>query len=448
MTYKTYEEYRNIDNPFFKQIPHDWNIFKLKYITSSLESGKRKDFDDTAYAFSLGGEHINWDGTLNLTNKRYISQEFYNSMNKGKIQENDVLLVKDGATIGKTAFVDNLTQKMAVNEHVFIVRHNNKVLPKLLYYLISSHIGFTQIKLTETGSAQGGISQDISDKVEFIIPSNLTIQKQMINYLDSKVTKIDATIVKNKELIDLLNEKRVALINQVVTKGLNPEVPMKDSGIEWIGKIPEHWDIMNLKRFSNKITQGPNPDLSSISDEKKYKILKTKDITDKEIKYESTDYISSKSYLPFSNFKLMNNDILVCIVGHGSIGKINIFREQDEEFIFTRAIGLLRPDTSIIEPYFVKYFFESKIGKELINSIIEGSTGQEVVKTSKLGSLNITYPTLNEQKAIVNYLNNENSKIYKTIDKITQNIGLLEEYKTSLIHHVVTGKIDVRGEEI
>ena len=198
MTYKTYEKYINIDNHFFELMPLDWNIYKLKYITSSLESGKRKDFDDTTYAFSLGGEHINWEGTLNLTNKRYISEDFYNSMNKGKIQENDVLLVKDGATIGKTAFVDNLVQKMAVNEHVFIVRHNNIVLPKLLYYLISSHIGFTQIKLTETGSAQGGISQDILDKVDFIIPSNLTLQKQMVNFLDTKVTKIDATIAKNK----------------------------------------------------------------------------------------------------------------------------------------------------------------------------------------------------------------------------------------------------------
>ena len=170
-------------------------------------------------------------------------------MNKGKIQENDTLLVKDGATIGKTAFVSKLTQKMAVNEHVFILRNNHLLIPKLLFYLIASNLGFTQIKLTETGSAQGGISQDILDKVSFIIPYNLEEQEQIVNYLDKKTVKIDATIAKNEELIQLLEEKRVALINQVVTKGLDSDVPMKDSGVEWIGEIPENWDVVLFKRL-------------------------------------------------------------------------------------------------------------------------------------------------------------------------------------------------------
>ena len=77
MSYKTYDKLQEVDNTFFKQIPEHWNIFKLKYIINSLESGKRKDFESEDYAFSLGGEHINWDGTLNLKNKRYISKDFY-----------------------------------------------------------------------------------------------------------------------------------------------------------------------------------------------------------------------------------------------------------------------------------------------------------------------------------------------------------------------------------
>ncbi len=144
MSYKSYEHYKISGINLIKNIPLNWNIFKFKFLITSLESGKRKDFEDENYALSLGGEHINWDGSLNLTNKRFISRDFYNSLNNGKVEKNDILLVKDGATIGKTAFVENLNCKMAVNEHVFIIRNNILIIPKLLYYLISSNIGFSQ----------------------------------------------------------------------------------------------------------------------------------------------------------------------------------------------------------------------------------------------------------------------------------------------------------------
>ncbi len=423
MTYKTYEKYINIDNHFFELMPLDWNIYKLKYITSSLESGKRKDFDDTTYAFSLGGEHINWEGTLNLTNNRYISEDFYNSMNKGKIQENDVLLVKDGATIGKTAFVDNLVQKMAVNEHVFIVRHNNIVLPKLLYYLISSHIGFTQIKLTETGSAQGGISQDILDKVDFIIPSNLTLQKQMVNFLDTKVTKIDATIAKNKELIDLLEEKRVALINQLVTKGLNPDVPMKDSGVDIIGNIPKNNKIVRLKFLCNiktgdKDTVNRNPD-------GKYPF-----------------YVRSPIVERIDTYSFDGEAVLMARDGVGA-GKV--FHYATGKFDYHQRVYNFHNFKHVV-PKFIYYYMSSLFSIE-----IEKGSAKSTVDSVRLPMLEdflICYPPINEQKQVIAYLDNETLKIDSIISKVKENIKLLDEYKTSLIHHVVTGKIDVRGEEI
>ena len=441
MAYKTYEDYINIDNHFFEQIPSDWNIYKLKYLTSSLESGKRKDFDNTTYAFSLGGEHINWDGTLNLTNKRYISKDFYNSMNKGKIQENDVLLVKDGATIGKTAFVSKLTQKMAVNEHVFIVRHNNEVLPKLLYYLISSHIGFNQIKLTETGSAQGGISQDILDKVEFIIPSNLTIQKQMINYLDTKVTKIDATIAKNKKLIDLFEEKRVALINKVVTKGLNHYVQMKDSGVEWIGEIPEHYLMMKISNIFNNIGSGTTPKSSN----EEYYIdgdvnwLITGDLNDDYI-YETSTQITTKALHDVSSLKIYPQDSLVIAMYGATIGKLGLLKVKT---CTNQACCVLSKSNNLNIKYAYYWFLGYR--NEIISLSYGG--GQPNISQDVIKNLRIIVPPLNEQKQIVNYLDNEITNINDTISKINENIKLLEEYKSSLIHHVVTGKIDVRSDE-
>lgn len=439
MVHKEYNNQINSRINWVGNIPSHWgkSKFKHEFVFSKSTNTSKKP---TILSLTLQGIKIRDIST----NEGQIASSYdnYTKVYKGDIVLNPMDLI--------SGFVDCSPVEGVISPAYYTLKPNKDINPEYYKYYLQKHY-YEKIffPFAEGVSVDHRWTLKKEDFLNFsLIKPPIEEQKQISNYLDKQTAKIDATIAKNKELIDLLEEKRVALINQVVTKGLNPDVPMKDSGVEWIGEIPEHWDIINLKRFSNKITQGPNPDLSIFSDEKKYKILKTKDITDKEIKYETTDYIPSESYLPFSNFKLINNDILVCIVGHGSIGKINIFREQDKEFIFTRAIGLLRPDISIIEPYFVKYFFESKVGKELINSIIEGSTGQEVVKTSKLGSLNIAYPNLNEQRSIVSYLNNEICRIYKTIDKITLNINLLEEYKTSIIHHAITGKIDVREEVI
>lgn len=439
MSYKTYDAYETIDNSFLKQMPKDWEMFKLKFLINTLESGKRKDFENETFAFSIGGEHINWNGTLNLKNERYVSEDFYNSMSKGKICKNDTLLVKDGATIGKTAFVDNLPQKMAVNEHVFILRSNKLLNPKLLYYLIFSNLGFTQIKLTETGSAQGGISQNIADKVEFIIPINLNHQQQIVDYLDKQTAKIDETISKNEELIKLLEEKRVALINLVVTKGLNPDVPMKDSGVEWIGEIPEHWNINKIKKYFN-IYNGSTPKNNEENWNGNIHWITPAD-------YKTTDI-----YINNSSRKITKNGLNSCgttLVPKGSIivsnrAPIGTVAIANVDLCTNQGCKSLAIKRNI-NTKFVYYVLS--INEKELNKLGRGTTFMEL-SAYDLGTFPIPIAPDSEQKDIVNYLDKETSKINQTVSKIKENIKLLEEYKTSLIHNVVTGKIDVREEVV
>ena len=440
MSYKTYEQFKYNDSTFFPFIPNHWSEYKLKYLIDSLESGKRKDFEDVDYALSIGGEHINWNGTLNLTNRRYISEEFYNSMFKGKIKNNDVLLVKDGATIGKTAFIENFDLKMAANEHVFIIRNNKLIIPKLLYYLISSSIGFNQIKLTETGSAQGGISQDIRDKVFFPIAKNNEEQNKIVLYLDKKTSEIDVSIAKSKELISLLEEKKSALINQVVTKGLNPNVPMKDSGIEWIGEIPEHWAVIPLKRACSKITDGSHHSPETQYEGKYY--ITVKDVLEKEINFENANKISIDDFNDLKNNSCqpLKGDVLLS--KDGTIGKCVVVDYND--FVILSSLGLLRPNI-LINSNYLRYFLISDINIKQMFSFIRGSALKRLT-INIIKELEIILPSLQEQEQIIDYLDKETSKIDKSIKKLENNISLLEEYKDSLIHHAVTGKIDVRDE--
>ena len=134
-----------------------------------------------------------------------------------------------------------------IGDYYIILTKNYGVNQNCLYYLTCSDSGFKQIKLTETGSAQGGINQDFTAKVYFSIPEDKKDQIAIAAFLDKKTTRIDALIEKDKKLIALLKEKRTALINHVVTKGLDPNVKLKDSGVEWIGEIPEGWEVHKLK---------------------------------------------------------------------------------------------------------------------------------------------------------------------------------------------------------
>lgn len=418
----------------------------MKYLIDSIESGKRNDENNNNEVFSLGGEHINWNGSLNLTNERYISNDFYNNLNKGKIKEKDILLVKDGATIGKTAFISNMPfKKMAVNEHVFIIRSNKIIHPKLLYYLIKSNLGFMQIKLTEKGSAQGGINLDFTLDVYFPVPENLTTQYNIVNYLDNRITKIDETIENNQKLIELLEEKKVALINQVVTKGLNPNVSMKDSGIEWIGEIPESWNDYKLKHIISQFIAGGTP---KSDDEKFWGDANSNNIPWVAIndmsnidKVKNTSKYITREGLHNKNLKILSKGTILYSI-FASLGKVSVLGIPA---VTNQAIlGLITNSNIINNDYLVYYLnFLEKYIPLFSNSNTQDNLNTEIVK-----NFPIPLPNLNEQKLIVDFLDKETSNIFKAIDKIKKHTELLEEYKESLIYHVVTGQIDVRGEEI
>ena len=465
--YRVYQEFNGSDNmklkPYLKykdpgikwigEIPEDWEVHRLKFLLSSLESGSRETGGGNQLdegIFSLGGEHINWDGTLNLENSKLISEEYYNSMNQGKIKINDVLLVKDGATIGKTAIlIKKEFKKIAVNEHVFLIRSNKRIDPKLLYYLICGDSGFKQIKLTEVGSAQGGINQDFIAKVYFSIPKDKQEQTTITNFLDSKTAKIDALVEKDKILIELLKEKRAALINHAVTKGLNPNVKMKDSGIDWIGEIPEGWEIHRLKSFIPYIINGqwgeePNGDgfdmiVLRVADFGEFNFNLVKELTLRSVKDPK--------------LRIRDGDLVIEKSGGGEkqlVGRViqlkNISKQK--KYTYSNFLGKLIIKETISKDY-LKYYFKAFYNARVNYRYIKQTTGiQNLDIMALLQKEFFAFPQNKQQQtAIANYLDKATAKIDKTIQKIEQKIKLLEEYKKSLIHHTVTGKIDVRGLE-
>jgi len=448
MKLKPYPKYKDSGVEWIGEIPEDWKIQRLKYLLASIESGSRERGGGNILdegIFSLGGEHITWDGKLKLENLRFISEEHYNSMKNGKIRIKDVLLVKDGATIGKTAIVNKMKyKKMAVNEHVFILRSNQKVLPELLYYIVSSHSVFSQIKLTESGSAQGGIKKDFASKVIVTIPEKIKEQQKIVSFLNNKTSKIDLNIEKYNQFIELLKEKRAFLINHAVTKGLDPEIPMKDSGVEWIGEIPEEWKLRRLKYNASINPRGkkslPDPQMKvnflpmeKVSEDGDYdleSVNEYKNVSSGYTYFEDEDVLLAKITPCFENGK----GALVENLKHG-------FGFGSTEF------HVLRHGPHIY-PKYLFFFTKTHLFRRIGKAFMKGAAGQKRVSTDFVKNFPMPTPPLTEQKLIVNYLDKETSKIDTIIKKIQQNIKLLKEYKKSLIHHVVTGKVDVREVEL
>ena len=438
MSYKTYDEYKESKMSWIDKIPSTWDTIKAKHCFN-LSGGyafKSDDFTEEGIPLVRIGDITN--GTIDFNNCKRLPLEYATMMKEFLVESGDILIALTGATIGKIGQVTKTNEKILLNQRVGKLSSDSSNYYK---YILSSDLIKKQINLIADGSAQENISnEDIGNFEIFDIDNGL--KQQIANYLDKKTAKIDATIAKNEELIELLEEKRVALINQVVTKGLNPDVPMKDSGVEWIGEIPKHWNIINLKKCCETITDGSHFSPETTSEGKYY--ITVRDVSEDSIDFDNAPKISVEDYnvLKRNGCEPKKGDVLLS--KDGTIGKCIIVNDTD--FVILSSLGLLRPN-NLIKSEYLRYYLLSDINMKQMYSHIRGSAIKRLT-ISIIKELLLIHPSLKEQEDIVNYLNPKIAKINDTINKIKYNINLLEEYKTSLIHHVVTGKIDVRGEEI
>ena len=437
MNYESYDEYIQSKTYLIDEIPSHWEIVPMNQfvnlVTDYVANGsfaslranvEYKNEEDYAILVRLADNTNNFSGPF-----VYIDEDAYNFLSKSKLYEGDIVLSNTGS-IGSIFKVPNLGKPMSLGPNSLLIRFDNQILANYFFYLFNCDIGMKFLESITTVTTQPKFNKTDFRKLPMIMPP-FTEQKQIANYLDKKTAKIDATIAKNEELIELLEEKRVALINQVVTKGLNPDVPMKDSGVKWIGEIPKHWSIRPLKSVAN-IIMGQSPDSKDINDEKQGILFMQGNADFTNLYPQPSEYCTSPKKIS------REEDILMSV--RAPVGELNI---SDKRYGIGRGLCSIKP-IKVTQSFLWYYLLKSKTD---FNYYSNGSTF-DAITIGNLSSFPITIPELNEQKEIGVYLNKETSNIDKIIEKVTSNIQLLEEYKTSLIHHVVTGKIDVRGEEI
>ncbi len=437
-----YEKYKDSGIEWIGEIPENWDVKKIKhrcYVKGRVgwKGLKSSEFLTNGFSYLVTGTDFKND-TVDWDNCYHIDEERYNEDLYIQLQNEDLLITKDG-TIGKLAVVTNLDKPACLNSGIFVVRSTKEdFLTRYLLWVLKSST-FTDFNgLTAYGSTIQHLYQNVFIEFAFAFPP-VDIQISIANYLQKKTTEIDRIIANKQKLITLYEEEKQAIINQAITKGLDPNVKLKDTGLEWLGEIPEHWIIKKLKHIT-EVKDGTHdtPDYVTES-ENSIPLITSKDITSNCIDFSDCKHIAYEDYLIINNrSNVAFNDIIMPMIG--TVGGAVIV-DTNRPFSI-KNVALFKTSEINYNVKYIKFFIDSEVIKKQFEIESRGGV-QNFVSLSLLRNLYAFDVPKVEQDAIVTYIENESNNINLLIEKFNKQIDLLQEYRTTLISEVVTGKIKV-----
>ena len=425
--------------------PSRWNLTQVKYeayvkARVGWHGLKSDDFTDEGPYLVTGSDfkstNISWSDCYHCDLKRY-EQDPYIQLKNG-----DLLITKDG-TIGKVALVQQLAinEKATLNSGVFVVRPlESNFLSGFYFWLLQSRVFTDFVDYNKTGSTIVHLYQDTFVNFSYASPK-FKEQTQIAAFLDHETAKIDTLIDKQQQLIELLKEKRQAVISHAVTKGLDPDVPMKDSGVEWLGEIPQTWEMWKLAHAFEVIGSGTTP--SSDNDswfEGDIPWVTTGELRETVITH-TIKKVSKLTLERFSALKIHPVGSVVIAMYGATIGRLGILGVKST----TNQACCVLTFSRVIDNKYLYYWLGGY--KDDIIRLSSGG-GQPNINQEKVASLKISSPILKEQTQIATFLDYETAKIDKLIDLQLLQIELLKERRTALISAAVTGKIDVRDWQV
>lgn len=416
------------------EIPREWEVIKLKQLGTFINGYAFKPED-----WCNHGKKIiriqDLTGSGNSTN--YFSGEIDY---KYLIKKNDIL-ISWAATLA--AFIWD-KEEAWLNQHIFKLIHNENIINRVYCYWLMKVV----MENMNNGNKNGIVMQHVTLKIFrnfFATLPPLEEQEKIANYLDKKVSDIDLIIEKTKATIEDYKKYKQSIITEAVTKGINPNVEMKDSGIEWIGEIPREWEVRKLKTFLSTISKGTTPKEISLFKNETYQVryIKSENIVNNIVINIPEFFISMKVHEELKRSQLEENDILIVIAGAG-IGKTAILPKSLLPCNTNQAISFLRLNKNFYYKKYIWYVLQSDILKIFI-LLYSVQSAQPNLSMENLENLKIAISTQEQEiEKIINYLDKKTSEIDTLITKKEALIAELEEYKKSLIYECVTGKKEIK----
>lgn len=420
------------------EIPIEWEICKLKNI-ASIQTGNTppKNIQSTFYSDESGtpwikAEDLGKRDSISET-KEYLTED---GKKEGRIFPANTVFVCCIASIGKTGFSE---QECSCNQQINGIIFN-RMQWKYGYYMTLAQE--SEYIFNASGNVMKIINTEKQGDLRCPLPTKCD-QERIVNYLDSKCSKIDESIEAHQAIIEKLKEYKLSVITEAVTKGINPNVEMKESGIEWIGKIPIKWNVgKTLYALSMPITDGPH---------------ETPELFDKGIPFVSAEavscgngvidfehirgYISQEFYEECCKKYVPQINDIYMIKSGATTGKVAIV-DTDRKFTIWSPLAVFRCNPNKMNYMYLLYFLQSDVYQKQVQDKWTYGTQQNIGMRS-LEKLFVCFPSLDEQRNIADYLNEQCIRIEKNINERKLIIQKLKEYKKSLIYEVVTGKKEV-----
>jgi type I restriction enzyme S subunit len=418
----------------WQNLPSQWSIKPLKYIClqSALYGANitSNAYDDYGVRF-LRTTDIREDGTLEDQGV-YIAEELVKDY---LLSEGDLIISRSG-TIGRAFLYSSDYGSCAYAGYLVRFILNSSQSSRYYFYITKSSPFQLWLSTSSIESTIGNVNGE--KYANFLVPNPpLSEQKAIAYYLDKETAKIDELIKVKKRLLELLNEKRRALITHAVTRGLNPDVPMRDSGVEWIGEIPKHWGVLRLRRVLKKMDYGIS---ESVGIEGKIGVLRMGDIAKGEINYDKIGFVDNVD----NDLILSKDDLLFNRTNSlDQIGKVAIFRDNFSSPVsFASYLVRMRCNDSVI-PEYLNYLLNSLPILTWARSEALPAIGQANLNPNRYSYVSIPRPPVEEQSKIIEYIKAKTFDINNLFVLSEKTIDLLQERRTSLITAAVTGQLKI-----
>ncbi len=414
------------------EVPEDWGITKIKFTTQlngrigwqGLTSAEYKE--EGPYLIT-GTDFL--DGKINFETAVHIDEKRWFEAKQIQVENGDLLITKDG-TVGKVAIIEGLMEKASLNSGVLRIQTTEVISRRFLFYVLKSDVFWLWFNYTNSGASTIlHLYQNVFDEFSYAFPKSLFVQTQIADFLDKKVAQLDKVKSLLEEQIKTLEDYRQSLIYETVTKGLDKTVPLKDSGVDWIGQIPEGWTVDRLGFHIYEINEKNIPQKSDF-------ILS---LTNKDgvIPYEEKGNQGNNSKDNLLDYKLAYPDTIVANSMNILIGSVG----------YSNYFGCISP---------VYYVFKERKGTNLrfVNYIMATQLFQKELRKYANGILEIrlrvssedilkrfcAFPSLSDQDKIVSYLDKRTNQINQMIAIKKEQIENINKQRQTLIYDYVTGK--------
>lgn len=432
MSYAKYESYKDSGVDWLGEIPSDWDLQPaFKYI----KENKTKNtglLENTVLSLSYGKIIIKPEEKL--TGLVPESFETYQI-----VEPNDIIIRCTDLQNDKVSLRTGLVENRGIITSAYLglkvfQNYNSKFLH---YYLHSLDITKAIYKFGT------GLRQNLSF-LDFkrlpLVDISLDLQQKIANFLDQKTAQIDQAIALKQQQIEKLGEYKQIVIQNAVTKGLNPNAPMKNSGVEWIGNIPEHWDVKKLKYLTSKIGSGITPSGGATTYvDKGIPLLRSQNIHFDGLVLDNVANISLNVHKSMKNSQVKQHDVLLNITG-GSLGRC-CYNSSNDEMNVNQHVCIVRPN-NLIKGEFLNGLMSSEVGQKQIWFFQQGG-GREGLNFQNLKNFDFPLPSIDEQKEIIAHIEILKQHFKKSVDNYQTQIDRLKEYKNILINQAVTGKIKI-----